>query len=112
MPQSERVMILRRDPIPPSKISADLSRNPKSVVRRSLSGVATLLDLQRSHGNAFVQRLVQRKLSASQSGDEYEQEADRVVDAAMHREQQGSAGSSETNSINRQMPEDDGKMPT
>jgi hypothetical protein len=39
----------------------------------------TLLNLQRSHGNAFVQRLVQRKLSVNQAGDRYEQEADRVA---------------------------------
>jgi Domain of unknown function (DUF4157) len=84
MPQSERVM-LRRGPVSPSEVGKDTSRNPKRVVRRSLSGVATLLDLQRSHGNAFVQRLVQRKLAVSQPGDKYEQEADRVADAVVQK---------------------------
>jgi hypothetical protein len=77
--------MLRRDPVSPSKISADLSRNQKRVVRRSLSGVATLLDLQRSHGNAFVQRLVQRRPAVSQPSDKYEQEADRVADAVVRK---------------------------
>ena len=103
--------MLRHSPISPGKVNADLSRNPKSVVRRSLTVVETLLDLQRSHGSAFVLRLVQRKLAVSQSGDVYEQEADRVADTAMHREQQGSARSSQMKSIHRQVPEDEGEMP-
>src|SRR5262249_4585459 len=49
----------------------------------------------------------QMKLSVSQPGDQYEQEADRVASAVMHREQQSSAGSSETSSIHRQMPEEE-----
>src|SRR5215813_5536111 len=49
----------------------------------------------------------QMKLSVSQPGDQYEQEADRVANAVMHQERQGSAGSSQTQSINRQMPEED-----
>ena len=52
----------------------------------------------------------QMKLSVSQPGDQYEQEADRVANAVMHREQQGSAGSSETNSIHRQVPEEEEEM--
>lgn len=47
------------------------------------------------------------KLSVSQPGDLFEQEADRVANAVMHREQQGSAGSSQAQSINRQMPEEE-----
>jgi Domain of unknown function (DUF4157) len=49
----------------------------------------------------------QMKLSVSQPGDQYEQEADRVANTVMHQEQQGSAGSSQLQSINRQMPEED-----
>jgi Domain of unknown function (DUF4157) len=49
----------------------------------------------------------QMKLSVSQPGDQYEQEADRIANAVMHQERQGSAGSSETQSIHRQMPEED-----
>jgi len=49
----------------------------------------------------------QMKLSVSQPGDLYEQEADRIANAVMHQERQGSTGSSQTQSINRQMPEED-----
>ena len=47
------------------------------------------------------------KLTVSQPGDQYEQEADRVANAVMHQEQQGSAGSSQAQSIHRQMPEEE-----
>jgi hypothetical protein len=66
--------VFERGPISPRSVGANSSRNPNRKVRRSLSGVETLLDLQRTHGNAFVQRLVQRRLAVSQTG---EQEADR-----------------------------------
>jgi hypothetical protein len=49
----------------------------------------------------------QMKLTVSQPGDQYEQEADRVANAVMHREQQGSDGSSQAQSIHRQMPEEE-----
>jgi len=49
----------------------------------------------------------QMKLTVSEPGDQYEQEADRTANAVMHREQQGSAGSSHAQSLNRQMPEED-----
>jgi len=52
----------------------------------------------------------QMKLSVSQPGDQYEQEADRVANAVMHQEQQGSSGSSHTQSIHRQMPEEEEEM--
>lgn len=45
------------------------------------STVQRLLALQRTHGNASVQRLIQYKLSVSQPGDPYEEEADRVAEA-------------------------------
>jgi Domain of unknown function (DUF4157) len=48
----------------------------------------------------------QMKLTVSQPGDQYEQEADRVANAVMHQEQ-GSAGSSQAQSMQRQMPEED-----
>lgn len=44
---------------------------------------ARLLELQRTVGNAAVRRVIQYKLTVSQPGDPYEQEADRVADAAM-----------------------------
>jgi hypothetical protein len=52
----------------------------------------------------------QMKLSVSQPGDQYEQEADRVANAVMHQEQQGSPGSSQAQSIHRQMPEEEEKL--
>lgn len=52
----------------------------------------------------------QMKLTVSQPGDQYEQEADRVANAVMHQEQQGSAGSSQAQSIHRQMPEEEEKL--
>ena len=51
------------------------------VVSAAGSRVAPLLDLQRTHGNAFVARVIQRKLSVSQPDDPYEREADRVAEA-------------------------------
>jgi hypothetical protein len=44
-----------------------------------------LLALQDTVGNRGVQRLLQAKLRVSQSGDPYEQEADRVADAVVQR---------------------------
>jgi hypothetical protein len=68
------------------KVSAGLAGNRKSTVHRSVSGVEKLLDLQRSHGNAFVQRLVQHKLAVGRAGDRYGQEADRVANAVVRKE--------------------------
>jgi hypothetical protein len=49
---------------------------------------APLLDLQRTRGNQYVQRLlsaraIQPKLSVSEPGDPLERDADRVADAVM-----------------------------
>jgi Domain of unknown function (DUF4157) len=49
----------------------------------------------------------QMKLSVSQPGDLYEQEADRVASAVMHHEQQSSARSPHAPAIDRQMPEEE-----
>ena len=65
MRQRERVMF-KRGPASHSEIGAKLFRNRRSAVYRNILGVDTLLELQRTHGNAFVQRLVQRKLAVSQ----------------------------------------------
>ena len=46
-----------------------------------------LLQMQRTHGNQFVQRtlrtMVQPKLAVNRPGDRYEQEADRIAEAAV-----------------------------
>jgi hypothetical protein len=49
----------------------------------------------------------QMKLTVSQPGDQYEQEADRIANAVMYQERQGSAGLSQAQSIRRQTPEED-----
>ena len=77
--------VCNRKIVSPGKSGTGLSRNTKSVIGPSISGVEMLLDLQRTHGNGFVQRLVQRKLSVSQPGDAYEQAADRVADALLRK---------------------------
>jgi Domain of unknown function (DUF4157) len=52
----------------------------------------------------------QTKLSVSQPGDAYEQEADRVATAVLHQEQRGGVGSPQTASIQRQVPEEDEEL--
>ena len=49
----------------------------------------------------------QTKLTVSEPGDLYEQEADRVASAVMQQEQQSRPESSQARAINRQMPEED-----
>ena len=80
------------------------------VVQQNPDKVQTKSDddgIQTSCGCGGATSGPQMKLSVSQPGDQYEQEADRVASAVMHQEQQGSAGSSQLQSINRQMPEED-----
>src|SRR5262245_35559437 len=62
MRQRERV-IFNQGSASNRKVSAGLAGNRKSTVHRSVSRMEKLLNLQRTHGNAFVQRLVQRKLA-------------------------------------------------
>lgn len=69
-----------------------------------------MLDLQRSYGNIFMRRLVQRNCRLSKPGDHGKQEADRIANAVMHQELQGSAGSSQTQSIHTQMAEEAEEM--
>ena len=58
-----------------------VQRDTRRIDPAQQSIVQRLLALQRTHGNASVQRLIQYKLSVSQPGDPYEQEADRVAEA-------------------------------
>ena len=80
----ERVM-LKRGPISRSQVGAVSSPDRQSVVRRHFAGAEAFLDLQRTHGNAFVQRLVQRKLAMSRGRDGYKQVADRFADTVARR---------------------------
>jgi hypothetical protein len=58
---------------------------PKAQVQpyRDSSTTETMLRLQRTHGNRFVQRIIQAKLEVSHPGDPCEQEADQVADRIM-----------------------------
>jgi hypothetical protein len=49
----------------------------------------------------------QMKLSVSQPGDQYEQEADRMAHAVMQQESKGSSASYPAESIHRHLPEED-----
>jgi hypothetical protein len=73
-------------------IRHDGGRPSIDSIATELSGMHTaervpvLLALQRTHGNQYVQRVVagiQAKLAVGQTGDIYEQEANRVADAVM-----------------------------
>jgi hypothetical protein len=73
---------IRRNGSTPSveSIATELSVMPYS------NRASTLLALQQTHGNQYVQRVVtgiQAKLVVGQIGDKYEQEADRVADEVM-----------------------------
>ena len=90
MRQRER-MTFKQSPVARGTVGTGLSSNPTGVGFRSFAGVETLLNLQRTHGNAFVQRLVQRKLAVRRLGDKYEQEADRVADAVVRKKDASSS---------------------
>ena len=49
------------------------------------------------------------KLSVSQPGDQFEQEADRVAAAVMHQELGSGAEASSATAVQRQMPEEEEK---
>ena len=85
MMRQREPMTFKQSPVARGTVGTGLSSNPTGVGFRSFAGVETLLNLQRTHGNAFVQRLVQRKLAVRRPGDKYEQEADRVADAVVRR---------------------------
>jgi Domain of unknown function (DUF4157) len=77
---------------------AQVLQQPAVSMPQPIGVAATLLRLQRSHGNQYVQRLLrsrrmQAKLTISEPGDQYEQEADRVAETVMPmREPIGSEG--------------------
>ena len=52
----------------------------------------------------------QMKLSVSQRGDQYEQEADRIASAVMQRETTANSAASPADSIHRQMPEEEEEL--
>ena len=58
MRQRER-MTFKQSPVARGTVGTGLSNNSTGVASRSFTGAEAFLDLQRTHGNAFVQRLVQ-----------------------------------------------------
>jgi hypothetical protein len=68
----------------PTKAGALASGNAARVIEHSLPAVEALLDLQRTRGNAFVQRLVRREIASLQAdhkGEKYDS-ARRVTELA------------------------------
>ena len=91
----ERVMFTGRVLLRMARSAQDYLAMRISAVHQSKTrphtGVEMLLDLQRTHGNAFVQRLVQRKLAVSRPDDSYERKADRVADAVIREKNASSS---------------------
>jgi hypothetical protein len=83
--------MLKRGPTSRSQVGAVSSPDRQSVVRRNFAGAEAFLDLQRTLGNAFVQRLVQHTLAVGQAGERYEQKADRVAGAPARKKDAGSS---------------------
>src|SRR5262245_42557193 len=87
MPRTEQA-IVSREAASAARAARPLVARPSTRVRPA-TGIDRMLELQRTHGNAFVARAIQFKLAVSQPGDAFEQEADRVAEAAV-----GKAGES------------------
>ncbi|HWS90147.1 MAG TPA: DUF4157 domain-containing protein [Pyrinomonadaceae bacterium] len=71
-----------------SKVSARSATAPAARSHRPASAAASILRLQRTHGNRYVggfllARGVQAKLTVNEPGDQYEREADRVAEQVM-----------------------------
>ena len=71
-----------------SKAQASKSPNRRPGARRqkrqgNSADLHPLLQMQQTHGNHAVGRMIQAKLQVSQPGDQFEQEADRVSDQVM-----------------------------
>ena len=79
MLQRERMMFAR-DLVAPTKDSTGSPRKGNCAADSNFAAAKTVLNLQRTHGNAFVQRVIQRKLAVRQLGGGRKQEADRVAD--------------------------------
>jgi len=62
---------------PAGRLDEDSAR--LAAARTEQERAEVTLGLQQAYGNAYVQRLIQAKLTVSQPGDVYEQEADRVA---------------------------------
>jgi|SRR5215470_6546577 len=66
----------------PGKVGAVVSRNPKGALPPALTGVEMLVNLQRTHGNAFVAAQTdlgfrRKSGSAAAGGSRYEGPSDR-----------------------------------
>jgi hypothetical protein len=79
-PLTELAQMMAQDGMGPSMegLAGEVASMP--LARRQ----STVLTLQRTRGNSFVQRLaIQAKLTVGPAGDKYEQEADHVADQVM-----------------------------
>jgi hypothetical protein len=81
------------------------------VVQQSPGAVQTKAEEGGCTCGGTAARELQTKLSVSQPGDQFEQEADRVASAVMHQEAHGSAEASSATAVQRQMPEEEDKKP-
>ena len=74
-----------------------------------------LLQMQQTHGNRAVGRMIQAQLKVSQPGDKYEQEADRVAEqvinspGAMASQSTAISGTTQGQSMQRMPEMEDGK---
>ncbi|MBD2207033.1 DUF4157 domain-containing protein [Calothrix sp. FACHB-1219] len=76
-------------------VSGGSPETPPSQFAGALGGssqVGMLRGLQRNYGNSYVGQVIQAKLTVGQSGDLYEQEADRVADTVMRMSEPTNSG--------------------
>ena len=73
----------------------------RAAARPSLASASDILALQRAYGNRAVGRLIQSKLVVGESGDHYEQEADRVAEQVVRSPARRQAGEEGTTRAER-----------
>jgi hypothetical protein len=83
-----RLASSKQEPKEGAALSSTSPRSSPARTAEPIGAIASLLTLQRTHGNRFVQRLlrsgvIQTKLTVSEPGDPYEREADRVAEQIM-----------------------------
>lgn len=82
MQRTDRVALMQAVSAAPSNV-AGRAAPARHAAPAGNAAAGRMLDLQRTHGNAFVQRMIQCKLSVSDPGDAYEREADIVADVVV-----------------------------
>ena len=103
-----------------SRSQSSKSRNRRAVGKRQkrqtdAPAIHPLLQMQQTHGNRAVGRLIQAQLKVSQPGDKYEQEADRVAEqvvnspGAMPSQSTSISGNTQGSSMQRMPEMEEGK---